>query len=506
MPTLQKINLLKFPLISAIFLCGCSANHYSIHQSELLNSDKSAVISVDAKQRFLLSNVITKTTAEIPAIEGKPAILAADGKPAIPATEGKPSQPKTTEKFRRYCTEPSPDVFTVLSQSASAGGSFGQTASPQSINIALQGAFSSSETGSTISRTQTINMLKEMMYRTCERYLNGQISDEEYPIIAARDQRIMTSILAIEQLTGAALAKPVVIAASGNASTGQTTSDAILSLDNASKKIAEKKYALETAQKAFVDIDKPKGSCKTLMSKDEKDVAEADKPTRNQCKDKNANLINANKELKDAQDHYDHLANLAGKPGVSSATTSANLLSSTSAATETDLNIEKDKTLRIKAVANVVKTIVLSSFNQEDETAFFCYRAIKNENGQDTQVKRACLGFITAKVKEHEATVQANTAEILRSAGLQRDYDKTITTITEENKESFEKFWDKIKDGSGKLDKAKLTTIISKNFPNNVNTRLRSKLNKMKQKSTRGEILEIFNTLFQDEIDELLND
>lgn len=480
MPTLQKINLLKFPLISAIFLCGCSANHYSIHHAELFDSDKSAVISVDAKQRFLLSNVITKETAAsgIPAIQGGAA---------------------PSEKYRRFCSEPSPDVFSVLSQAVSAGGSFGQTADPQSINIALQGAFSSSETGATISRTQTINMLKEMMYRTCERYLNGQISDEEYPIIAARDQRIMTSILAIEQLTGTALAKPVVIAASGNASTGQTTSDAIISLDNASKKIAEKKDALETAQKAFVDIDKPKGSCETLMAKDEKDVAEADKPKKNQCKDKNANLINANKELKDAQDHYEHLANLAGKPGISSATTSANLLSSTSTATETDFKIEKDRTKRIMAVTDAVRQIVLASFKQEDETAFFCYRAIKNENGQNTQVKTACLDFITAKVK-------ANTAEILRSAGLQNEFMETIKSIDEEKKESFEKFWDKIKNGSGKLDKAKLTTIISKNFPNNVNTTLRGKLNKMKQKSTRDEILEIFNTLFSDEIDELLRD
>lgn len=480
MPTLQKINLLKFPLISAIFLCGCSANHYSIHHAELLDSDKSAVISVDAKQRFLLSNVITKETA-------------ASG---IPATQGGVAP---SEKYRRFCSEPSPDVFSVLSQAASAGGSFGQTASPQSINIALQGAFSSSETGSTISRTQTINMLKEMMYRTCERYLNGQISDEEYPIIAARDQRIMTSILAIEQLTGAALAKPVVIAASGNASTGQATSDAILTLDNASKKIAEKKDALETAQKAFADIDKPEGSCKTLMAKKPDEVKdEADKTKLEQCKEKQGKVNVAKQESKDAKDHYDHLANLAGKPGISSTTTSAQLLSSTSATTETDFKIEKDRTKRITAVTDAVREIVLNSFDQDDETSFFCYSAINK--GKDEDVKTACLHLITTKVEEQTA----KTA--LRVAQLKLETTETSKQMDEQRKSSFEKFWDRIKDGSGKLDKAKLAAIISKNFPSNVNKTLQGKLNKMKQKSTRDEIFDIFKTLFLEDIDELLKD
>lgn len=496
MSTLQRMILLKLTLLSTIILSGCNANHYSIYRTEQLKPDQANVIAVDAKQRFLLSNVITKTTQEIPAtpaIEGKAATQ------ATPATESKPAVPGTpasTEQIRRFCLEPSPDVFSVLSQAASGGGSFGQTADPKSMNIALQAAFSSSEAGASISRTQTVNMLKEMMYRTCERYLNGQISDDQYPIIAARDQRIMTSILAIEQLTGAILPKPVVIATTGSAATGQSTSDAILALDKASKQVTEKRGALKTAQNALDGIDNPADTCKTL--KEKKADLTADEQTKlDQCNDKQNKFEVAKQELKDAQDFYDHLANLAGKPGISSASSNAKLLTPTLAATETDLNIEKDRTQRITAVANVVNEIVSHSFNQDDETSFYCYGAIKNE--KETNVKTACLDFITTKVR-------ANTAEVARAANLKLETEDTIRDINELKKIKFEQFWKKIKTTSDQVDNNKLKKIIDNGFPNISSQYLQSSLDAMKKNRTKDAILKIFNSLQLWEINSLLKD
>ena len=469
MPALQKMNLLKFALVSTIFLSGCGANHYAIHHEDQFNSDKSAVIAVDAKQRFLLSNVITKTTG---------------------STQGSPSTPMTTEKYRRYCAEPSPDVFSVLSQAASGGGSFGQTADPKSMNIALQAAFSNSETGASISRTQTINMLKEMMYRTCERYLNGQISDFEYPIIAARDQRIMTSILAIEQLTGAVLPKPVVIAATGSASTGQSTSDAILSLDNADKKVAEKKNAFETAQKEFVEIDNPEGSCDALMAKKATEVTSDEEKTKlKKCNEKKGNIEKAEKELKDAKVHYVAIASLAGKPGVSSATTNAILLSS-SPATEIDKQIEQVRSQSIQDVANVVNNIVSMSFKQEDETSFFCYSALNVSKDSNEVIKKACLDYITEKVK-------ASTAEVAYEAARRKlENEETLKQMDELRKPLFEKFWDKIKKDSGQVDNDKLAKRIDKKIKQiKALEPIKARLDEMKKKSTRDEISKIFNTL-----------
>lgn len=468
MPTLPKKNLLKFLLISTIFLSGCSANHYSIHRSDHLDSDESVVIAVDAKQRFLLSNVIPKTGE---------------------ATLGTPMTP---EKFRRYCAEPSPDVFSVLSQAASGSGSFGQTADPKSINIALQAAFSSSETGATISRTQTINMLKEMMYRTCERYLNGQINDFEYPIIAARDQRIMTSILAIEQLTGAVLSKPVAIAATGSASTGQPTNDAILSLDNANKKLGEKKNAFETAQKEFVEIDKPEGSCKIFFAKKADEVTtEEDKTKQKKCNEKKDNIEKAEKELKDAKFHYDAIASLAGKPGVSSATTSSILLSS-SPTTEIDKQIEQVRSQTIQDVAEVVKNIVSMSFKQEDETSFFCYRVLDKKS--DNELSGACVGYLLAKVQNESARLNLEEVE-------------TTRRIDEFKNESFDNFWEKIKNKSDQVDNAKLGKRIDRILSTGPSENIKNNLKKMKTKKTKDEIRKIFYTLpTLWVIDELLKD
>ncbi len=485
MPAPTKINLLKLALISTIFLSGCGATHHSIYRSDRLDTDQSAVISVDAKQRFLLSNVIAKTTEEIP---------------ATPATEAKlatPVMPKTTEKLRRYCAEPSPDVFSVLSQAASGGASFGQAADPKSMNIALQAAFSSSETGSTISRTQTINMLKEMMYRTCERFLNGQIGEFEYPIIAARDQRIMTSILAIEQLTGTVLPKPVVIAATGSASTGQSTNDAILSLDNANKDVSKKKSALEATQKEFDAIDKPKGSCQTLMDKKAGEVTTEEEQTKlAKCKEKQSGFTVANEELKNAKDHYDHLASLAGKPGVSSATASAFLLSPK---TEADSAIEQAKSETIKAVAIVVKDIVFKSFNQDDETSFFCYSAL-SEGGKQNDVSTACLKFITQKVEARTAEVENETAR------LKLETEETLKQMGELRRTSFDQFWDKIKKDSSQVDTHKLAARIDNKFSRKSSKPLQDKLDAMKQKTTKDEISKIFNTLPLWANEELLKD
>ena len=467
MSTLPKMNLLQFTLMSTAFLSGCGANHYSVHQVDLLDSAQSEVITVDAKRRFLVSNVVTKTTEEklpTPATKDHPAML---------------GKPKEIEKFQRYCSEPSPDVFSALGQGFSGGGSFGQAADPKSMNIALQAAFSSSETGSIISHTQTINMLKEMMYRTCERFLNGQIGAFEYPIIAARDQRIMTSILAIEQLTGTVLPKPVVIAATGSASTGQSTNDAILSLDNANKDIAKKKNAFETAQKEFVAIDNPEGSCETLMAKKEDEVTiEEDKAKLKKCKEKQGGLTIAKEDFKNAKNHYDLLASLAGEPGVSSATTNALLLSPK---LEVDSNIEQAKSETIKVVAEIVRDIVFKSFNQGDETSFFCYTVLNNEKAQQEE-KDSCRTFVTAKLADDAARLKLET-------------DETSLQISELRKTSFEQFWEKINKDSSQVDTDKLANKIDNILTKKPSKPLQDKLIAMKGKTTKNEISHIFNTL-----------
>lgn len=166
----RRVTLFLIVAVMPIILSACGAAHHSIFRNRTVRSDGPSIIAVDAKQRTIL---------------------------AVPH----PREGATREQQMRMCAEASPDVFSVIAQSLSATGSFEQTPDPASVRAAASIAASTSEQGSTIPRTQTINMLRELMYRTCERYLNGAISPLEMPIQAVRDQRLIVAILAIEQLT-----------------------------------------------------------------------------------------------------------------------------------------------------------------------------------------------------------------------------------------------------------------------------------------------------------------
>jgi hypothetical protein len=469
-------------ILLAVLLSGCSANHYAIHEVDPIGYDGSVAIAVGAKQRLVLTNLAkidTNTTT-------------GTGNAAVQKTKH--------ITLRRYCAEPSPDVFTVLGQSASGGLSYGHTADPKSLNAALQGALSSTESGSTISRTQTINMLKEMMYRTCESYLNGQISDDEYPIIAARDQRIMTSILAIEQLTGVVQPKPIAIASTANASTGQTSSEAILALEKAKKEVDDNKGAVKTAQDAFSSIDDPAGACDALKAKkDGGSITNKEQTTLDSCNDKRKELDAAKKKVSDAQDYYDHLAALANKPGMSSSTTNALVLASPPATTASDLSIEHDRTARIKAVSDTVKEIVLQSFKQQDETAFFCYRAITSISGEqadnggaadngrqdDKNVKDACLEFITARVQASAAAADRDKARLTLEA------EQATQQLEVIRKQNFEPLWDRVKGGDGKVNEDKLNAILGKEAFRHLSTPMKDRVKSLAGKS-KEEAMKIF--------------
>jgi hypothetical protein len=447
---MQKPGYVFVGIVITLIISGCGANHYSVHDLDKLDPDKSVAISVDAKRRFLLSNV------ELKEAESK------------------------KEMFRRFCTEPTPDVFSVLSQAASGGATFGQTSDPKTLNIALEGAFSNTETASTIQRTQTINMLKEMMYRTCERFLNGQIGKLEYPIIAARDQRIMTSILAIEQLTGSRLTQPTVIAATGSALTGGAGGDAILALDNAKKKVDERAGNFETAKNDFKEIDDPKGSCAALMAKDPDSIADNEKSKLKECEEKKIKLDDADQKLKEAQTHYEAMVSLAGKPVASSVSTNAAYLSSASA-TDAERDIEIARLQAVKTVAFTVEKIVDKSFSDTAETQFFCYSAIR-ESEDNVELRDACMKYLLARVK-------GDTAKFMD------EYLKAKEQLDKLDREQFNKFWDKVSDDQGQVAQEKLNTLIDAVLKKNPDSSYGDELNEMKSIKDKEKLWAKFRTL-----------
>lgn len=226
-------------LVSLVFIIavtGC-ANLNSIHRDSTFSDDKAEAVFIDAKQRSVISNPIKVTTI----------------------TEHQENDNKTIkttlETQLRLCSEAAPDVFSAFATSAAA------KAAVKAVEKSGEGSFSltSSENAATINRTQTINMLREAMFRTCECFLNGAIDKDELVVQATRDQRVMVSILAIEQLTGVYTPVATALLTQSTASVGGPTAET-LKLVAEAKATADK--ATEDAKKAEDDAKKAEDDAK----------------------------------------------------------------------------------------------------------------------------------------------------------------------------------------------------------------------------------------------------
>lgn len=128
------------------------------------------------------------------------------------------------------CAEPSPDALQAVSASLGLGA-----AAPSQGTASLSQALQQS-TASIGLRTQSITMMRDAMYRVCEAYQNGAITKADVLQLTQRSQDVMLGVLAIEQLTGAVVARQVILKGGANAT--------------ATANVNNTKAQLEAAQKA----------------------------------------------------------------------------------------------------------------------------------------------------------------------------------------------------------------------------------------------------------------
>ena len=186
-----------------------------------------------------LLTLLMNACAEVVSIGPKgEAVLIDSKKRAIISSELDKEKRKESGVYQRICSEPPPDVFSAFA--SSIGGDLGFSNSEFSAGFLLKVV----EAAGTISRTQTVNLLRESMFRTCERYLNGAIDEPQLIVQAARDQRTMVAILAIEQLTQAAR-PPVTIL-------GTDIQNTAADLSEAKSDIEKKEKALQKLKRGRV--------------------------------------------------------------------------------------------------------------------------------------------------------------------------------------------------------------------------------------------------------------
>ncbi len=390
---------------AGVLLAACSANYNTAYRLRTV-VDKASILTIDAKQRNVL-------------ISGK------IGNSAVV----------------RMCAEPSPDVFSVFAQSLGASLSSGTTG-PEQVNAAASLALARAETGATISRTQTTNVVREMMFRTCERYLSGAIDANQFAIQAIRDQRMVVSVLAIEQLTGVVSPPTVVISASGSASTGGTTGEGLKVLADAQKVVRTAESNVQMATTKRNDLDKVDPKCADLKD-DETDTAR--KKKREDCKVADLAVEAAKKARDAAQGELNDLNDLVRRGGLP-----------TAAGTDTEASVfaglNRPSDAQMKDVTATINNIVNHIYDQ-DEFLLFCIGQLANGS---PAIQKSCERYVRVGI---DADAKRRDPEAFyRAIGVARDRDT----------KNFESFWAAVVDsnGSNQSDPQKVADLVRKKMGN----------------------------------------
>ena len=162
--------------------------------------------------------------------------------------------------FGTLCAEPSPDALSSLSRSLGLSGS--DASNKLSIGVAASLATSVASIG---LRTQSIQLMRDSLYRLCEAYYGRALNQTMMKELMQRYQDHMVAILAIEQLTGAVRAQQVGLSGTANANTLATLANVKDMLEAAITDLTRKSESLTK-----LTIEHEKATAKSKENSDQK--------------------------------------------------------------------------------------------------------------------------------------------------------------------------------------------------------------------------------------------
>ena len=153
-------------------------------------------------------------------------------------------------RAEKYCAEPSPDALASYAASLGLGlGKPGKDAA--SVAQAVQ-----SNVASLGIRTQSITIMRDALYRVCEAIANGVVSNVGAVTLLTRSQNLTAVVLAVEQLTGAVSATPVILTSDARANASAMLMGNQELLEFAETDVNEKKENLLKSQQELSEIEK----------------------------------------------------------------------------------------------------------------------------------------------------------------------------------------------------------------------------------------------------------
>lgn len=293
-------------------------------------------------------------------------------------------QQKDTNKTV-VCTEPSPDALSAYAAQLALEGNISEKA-------ALKLAASSQEGTSYIGlRTQSIQLLRDAMYRNCEAYANGALDEAQYGIASRRYQRSMVALLAIEQLTGAIRVPPITITTEGAVEIAKSINEMQLESDAIQTEIDQ-----FTQEIKDINITGKTGD-ELQALKDKKTKLENQKSSR----EKNKKAID------------EGIANARGV--MTTGKTYANV-SGDGVIHRSDQHIE--------AVSDTVYKI-FENLNNEDDFAQLCLSYLADNNETDTSFKSLCSNRLNAVTDAVKLKLKINEALFDQNIKVLKDSNST---------------------------------------------------------------------------------
>lgn len=371
-------------LLSLITLQGCASWSTYNKQRDFIDAAPS-VVFIDAKQRAIIST---------------------------------PAPDDPTGRIRRFCAEPSPDALAAI---AATGGLNLSAANKGELGYA-QGF---SEGAASIGlRTQSIQLLRDVMYSNCQAFLNQGVTGFGLETMQRRFQSTLVAVLAIEQLTGVTKANAVALS-------GQATANDAEVLGAAIKLASETEAAMKSAKTKLETDDAAKTSAKTAFDEYVKahagDTTSAEYVAAKDKADKAAKAAAASEiAFKDRSTEFE--AAKAVRQAATSAGGAGSVKAQVSADTSARMAAENAAVVST-AVVDIVKNTLELGFGREVCTTLFgqlMSTAEQNthELANGKELKATCLAYLNEGMVIRNAAVkryEVETSMIDRSAKMVED-------------------------------------------------------------------------------------
>jgi hypothetical protein len=275
------------------------------------------------------------------------------------------------------CAEPSPDAMGAAAASMAAEANYkGEVSAGLSLAIA--------ESVANVGlRTQSIQLLRDGMYRLCEAYQSGALGQQDYSIMQRRYQANMLALLAIEQLTGTV--KPPTVALTSK-SGSSLANEIVAGMKIKDAKVAEKNKLVAARDKAAADLKALEGQAET------EETAAKKKELQNTIASNNASIANLDADIARLN---------RGMDGPSSLNASAETMDSVGA----DGQVAKPDEATIKAVADAVVHIT-DSITSADHSGSMCFEMLRRpapNGGHNRALVKFCEGWF-ANLNEQVAS------------------------------------------------------------------------------------------------------